>query len=416
MWRGSAKAGTPIILYRTSNTDKAEDFNVSFQGTVQDFFNAGLVSSALNLHYSHNWAFEFEYTPNGVGTGLCIGTASTAANGTPVVLVPCGASAKSVWVVDSRDSIGRGYVPLINGSDTNFSHPYVLHYPGNGHPTDTPRPQLNTWNAAEVLQRDRVRQRTVGRQHRRAAVIVYPRPAPALTRGPALACSGGEPGRTDPGDHLPSQMGTGVGQDSAGRDSAGRDRHRHAPAACPRCGRPLKEPTAWSSAWRCDWHGEVQPLLPAFSPSQDGLDGLLHMYRPGTAGVPVWLPWPLPLGWLVAGFAGAGDERTGVRACAVALTGPNPLGGPADMVVVAEEPGIGLGAALAGLDSVDPGAGLRLRSADRHRLVRQARLPALAGGFAGARRVRRRGEGAVAVGRAVAGHRGHLARGAARPA
>ena len=81
------------------------------------------------------------------------------------------------------------------------------------------------------------------------------------------------------------------------------------------------------------------------------------MYRPGTAGVPVWLPWPLPLGWLVAGFAGVGDERTGVRACAVALAGPNPLGGPADMVVVAEEPGIGLGAALAGLDSVDPGAG-----------------------------------------------------------
>ena len=147
-------------------------------------------------------------------------------------------------------------------------------------------------------------------------------------------------------------MGMGVGQDRVGQD-----RYRHAPAACPRCGRPLKEPTAWSSAWRCDWHGQVQPLLPAFSPSKDGLDGLLHMYRPGTAGVPVWLPWPLPLGWLVAGFAGAGDERTGVRACAVALAGPNPLGGPADMVVVAEEPGIGLGAALAGLDGVDPGAG-----------------------------------------------------------
>ena len=115
-------------------------------------------------------------------------------------------------------------------------------------------------------------------------------------------------------------MGTGVGQDS----------HRRAPPACPRCGRPLREPTAWSSAWRCDWHGEVHPLLPAFSPSRDGLDGLLHMFRPGTAGVPVWLPWPLPAGWLVAGFAGVGDERTGVRACAVAL---------------------------AGLDSVDPGAG-----------------------------------------------------------
>jgi hypothetical protein len=127
---------------------------------------------------------------------------------------------------------------------------------------------------------------------------------------------------------------------------------RHLPPACPRCGRPLQEPTAWSSAWRCDWHGEVHPLLPAFSSSREGLDGLLRI-----AGVPVWLPWPLPAGWLVAGFAGAGDERTGARACTVAVSGPNPLlGGPADMLVVAEEPGVGLGAALAGLDGVDPGA------------------------------------------------------------
>src|ERR1700759_2233522 len=146
-------------------------------------------------------------------------------------------------------------------------------------------------------------------------------------------------------------MGTGVGQDS----------NRHAPAACPRCGRPLREPTAWSSAWRCDWHGEVHPLLPAFSPSRDGLDGMLRILRlgpthlettgPDHAGVPAWLPWPLPVGWLVGGFGGAGDERTGVRASAVALTGPNPVGGPADMIVVAEEPGVGLGAGLAGLDS-----------------------------------------------------------------
>jgi hypothetical protein len=146
VWRQTAKAGTPIILYRTSNTDKAQDFTISFQGTVADFFSAGLVSSALNLHYSHDAAFEVEYSPNGADSNLCVGTASTAANGTPVVLVPCGASAKSVWVVDSQDSIRSGYVPLINGSDNNFSHPFVLHYPGNAFPTDTPRPILNTWN------------------------------------------------------------------------------------------------------------------------------------------------------------------------------------------------------------------------------------------------------------------------------
>ena len=113
--------------------------------------------------------------------------------------------------------------------------------------------------------------------------------------------------------------------------SVGLESHRHSPAACPRCGQPVREPTVWSSAWRCDWHGEVPPLRPAFSPSREGLDGLLR-----TPGVPVWLPWPLPAGWLVAGFAGAGDERTGTCACAVALSGPNPVGGPADMLVVAE--------------------------------------------------------------------------------
>ena len=128
----------------------------------------------------------------------------------------------------------------------------------------------------------------------------------------------------------------------------------------------------WSSAWRCDWHGEVHPLLPAFSPSREGLDGLLRTLRPGTAGVPAWLPWPLPVGWLVTGFAGAGDERTGVRACAVALSGPNPLGGPADMVVVAEEPGVGLGAGPGRPGRGGPRGGVRLRAPGRHRLVRQS--------------------------------------------
>ena len=111
-----------------------------------------------------------------------------------------------------------------------------------------------------------------------------------------------------------------------------------------------------------------RPFSRRSAQSQDGLDGLLR-----TAGVPVWLPWPLPAGWLVTGFAGAGDERTGTRACAVALSGPNPLGGPAEMLVVAEEPGIGLGAALAGLDRApgSQGAPRRRRATPRHR-VRQS--------------------------------------------
>ena len=58
-------------------------------------------------------------------------------------------SARTVWIVDTNDSpstITHGYLPLINGSDTNFSHPFVLTYPLNGYPTDTPRPVLQVRN------------------------------------------------------------------------------------------------------------------------------------------------------------------------------------------------------------------------------------------------------------------------------
>src|SRR5579875_965497 len=122
--------------------------------------------------------------------------------------------------------------------------------------------------------------------------------------------------------------------------------------SCPRCGGPLRKPSAWSSAWLCEQHGEVDPLSAVHKPSPEGLEGLLR-----TARVPVWLPWPLPPGWLVTGFAGAGDERTGLRGCAVALSGPNPVGGPGEMLLVSEAPGGGLGARFAGLDGPDPGAG-----------------------------------------------------------
>ncbi|MGH3220653.1 MAG: RICIN domain-containing protein [Streptosporangiaceae bacterium] len=148
--RQGAKVGQPIILYRTSNSDPAEDFTVSAQGTVGDFYKAGLVSAALNLHYSNFEAFEFEYAPNGADSNLCVGVGSTPVDGTKVALEPCGESAKTLWVVDSYDTVFGGYVPLINGADTNFSHPYVLNYPGGGaYPTDNPRPQLTTWTLSK---------------------------------------------------------------------------------------------------------------------------------------------------------------------------------------------------------------------------------------------------------------------------
>jgi hypothetical protein len=157
VFRQGLKVGQPIILFRTSNSDPAEDFTVAFQGLVSDFFAAGLVSSAVNLHYgggsvgaTDDPAFEIEYAPFGVDSGLCMGTATTALPGEGVTLQPCGVSSKTVWIVDTFDqsfpAFTQGYVPLINGSDTNFSHPFVLTYPANGFPTDKPRPQLTVRN------------------------------------------------------------------------------------------------------------------------------------------------------------------------------------------------------------------------------------------------------------------------------
>ena len=164
VYKRGQNVGQPVILFQASNSDPALDWTISDEGTVAEFYAAGLVSSALALHYGcvpgappagdfptcstgseNDNAFEIEYAPYGADTGLCMGTAVTAGNNTPVTLQSCGVSSKTVWVVDSNEEIDKGhYVPLINGSDNNFSEPYVLTYPANGYPTDEPRPQLIT--------------------------------------------------------------------------------------------------------------------------------------------------------------------------------------------------------------------------------------------------------------------------------
>jgi len=291
--RGDA-VGTEVILFRTSNADPAEDFTVSQEGLLSEFYAANLVSAGVALQFGctagvfgvcdgqgqgNYWAYEFMYSPYGVQTGLCTGVAATATAGEKVTLQPCGVSGKTVWiaanptqesatvpctpgatgctadpctvghsncptvafkvsstgtttvteaaggptvyngetlaytgipagsaaaqyytVTDVATTAGvttfeldgpapssalhtEGNVagwtlttvkgdkglsttegtatnpdagdqnplsafaePLINGSDTNFSSPYALTYPGSGYPTDTPRPQLYVTN------------------------------------------------------------------------------------------------------------------------------------------------------------------------------------------------------------------------------------------------------------------------------
>ncbi|WP_443034198.1 DUF6758 family protein, partial [Streptomyces sp. BE147] len=56
-------------------------------------------------------------------------------------------------------------------------------------------------------------------------------------------------------------------------------------------------------------------------PSVEALGVVVHR-----AQVPVWMPWPLPVGWLFTGVASAGDDRSGGRAKAPRPQ-PRPVGG-----------------------------------------------------------------------------------------
>ncbi len=124
--------------------------------------------------------------------------------------------------------------------------------------------------------------------------------------------------------------------------------------SCPRCGGAVRPPGLTHSQWLCDTCGVVSPLHTARRVNAEALGAVVG--KAADAGIPMWCPWPMPVGWTVSGFAWVGDDRDGVVATALACTGPAPLSsGPADLALVAEEPGTGLGAYIAGFDGPDPG-------------------------------------------------------------
>jgi len=121
---GTAQVGQKVIL-SAAGPFSAEDFKQLFQGTVQDFFSAGIIGPAVGLTWPSNPVYEFEFAPGGTDTGLCLGTGTTAANGVAVDLQPCGVNAQTTWIPLAIDDIG-GFEPLINGTDTEVNTPFVL--------------------------------------------------------------------------------------------------------------------------------------------------------------------------------------------------------------------------------------------------------------------------------------------------
>ena len=165
VWRQGNRVGQPIILFRVSSSDPAEDFttddlvcgiNRDHADAVQDLppvhrrpapgLSGSTLFAAITANqYANSYVVENEYAPFGVNSGLCAGIAATPFNGEGVTLQPCGITARTLWIINSSNPIFtyiHGYTSLINGANANFSHPYVLTYPQEGYPTDLPRPQL----------------------------------------------------------------------------------------------------------------------------------------------------------------------------------------------------------------------------------------------------------------------------------
>ncbi len=157
--------GVPTIVQRASSSNPAEDLIIPLGGPVHvsQFYADGMVSAAVNEHFRSELAVQLEYAPYGHPTGLCTAVATTAYQDEGLSLQPCSIPGTTVWILDINDSAATypPYFPIVNGSDTDFVHPFAMTILGNpadqlftpiimqhltGNPGSVPANQL--WGAA----------------------------------------------------------------------------------------------------------------------------------------------------------------------------------------------------------------------------------------------------------------------------
>jgi hypothetical protein len=115
------------LIVTTAGPDSDEDFLSLYQGTVSAVYSDGLVSSVADQNWPSKSVYEYEYAPDGVLSGLCLGTAVTASPGVPVDLQPCGLTSAVMWIpLPEQAYFGDGFSPFVNGSDASASTTPVL--------------------------------------------------------------------------------------------------------------------------------------------------------------------------------------------------------------------------------------------------------------------------------------------------
>jgi len=122
-------------------------------------------------------------------------------------------------------------------------------------------------------------------------------------------------------------------------------------ASCPRCLESLD-----FSGVDCPRHG-AQPSL--WRPEQASYEAFAaHLAR--APDFPTYLPWPMGSGWRVSDFGVVAESSGRPVATVTCCTGTTDPDGRVDVLVVAEETGVGLGGRCAGLAGSDPGDGFGL--------------------------------------------------------
>jgi hypothetical protein len=139
------KVGTKVNLKFASNSHPNEDFtDYAFENDtlepVADFCDAWPAPQSFNptsyvcQNYIDFPVIETSWSPFGNESGLCAGVARAGVNNQNVTLQNCGDSDNTLWIIDLANC-GGDYCPVVNGGDTNFSHPLVLTVnAGSSHP------------------------------------------------------------------------------------------------------------------------------------------------------------------------------------------------------------------------------------------------------------------------------------------
>ncbi len=123
--------GVPTEVRPASSSNPAEDLIVPLKGTVSQLYAQGMVSAAVSAHFTNETAVQIEYAPYGHATGLCTAVAVTAYQDEGLSLQPCSTPGTTVWVIDTVDASSASAFPIINGSDTDFVHPFAMTILGN---------------------------------------------------------------------------------------------------------------------------------------------------------------------------------------------------------------------------------------------------------------------------------------------